>query len=125
MVLPDGWVTEDGVRCVVCPTCAFTYDAYHEDTSRPGYYSCPICALAQVERAVNQAISELRGEHYATWASEQAKANGKEPIGCEICYPASGGWPCVSSMVADDLWTALRVLDPPPAASGPKEDDRG
>lgn len=36
------WEREDGVECVVCPVCAFTFDAAHEDTT--GGYSCPACA---------------------------------------------------------------------------------
>jgi hypothetical protein len=36
------WEIEEGVRCVVCPACAFTFDAIHKDTGRDGY-SCPCC----------------------------------------------------------------------------------
>lgn len=37
-------VFEDGVRCYVCPDCAFTFDAAHTDTAAEGAgYSCPLC----------------------------------------------------------------------------------
>jgi hypothetical protein len=36
------WTTEDNVTCVVCPGCAFTFDAIH--TNPEGGYSCPVCA---------------------------------------------------------------------------------
>jgi len=35
---------EDGVRCVVMPCCAFTFDACHtDDKSDPPTYTCPQC----------------------------------------------------------------------------------
>lgn len=36
------WVIEEGVTCVVCPDCAFTFDASHWD-DETGLYSCPNC----------------------------------------------------------------------------------
>lgn len=38
-----GWAVECGVTCVVCPGCAFTFDAQHEDDTPDGGYSCPSC----------------------------------------------------------------------------------
>jgi hypothetical protein len=35
------WELEHGVTCVVCPDCAFTFDAVHTDPD--GSYSCPLC----------------------------------------------------------------------------------
>lgn len=35
------WLREEGVTCVVCPACAFTFDAFHTD--KDGGYSCPVC----------------------------------------------------------------------------------
>lgn len=35
------WEIEEGVTCVVCPGCAFTFDAVHTD--QDGTYSCPNC----------------------------------------------------------------------------------
>lgn len=33
---------EEGVTCVVCPSCVFTFDASHKDADRDGY-TCPNC----------------------------------------------------------------------------------
>lgn len=59
----------------------------------------PDSALA----VVRQAVAELDAEHSPSWASAVAQKAGKEPIGCIICYPSDGSWPCVSRMIADDL----------------------
>ena len=40
---PEDWIIEEGVRCVVAPCCAFTFDAGHTDIPGGGY-SCPACA---------------------------------------------------------------------------------
>lgn len=40
------WVIIDGVRCVVCPGCAFTFDAIHVDADS-GRYSCPNCGAKE------------------------------------------------------------------------------
>lgn len=42
------WEIEEGVRCVVCPDCAFTFDATHTDPE--GGYSCPCCEEARLRR---------------------------------------------------------------------------
>lgn len=39
-----GWQVERGVTCVVCPDCAFTFDADHEDDRPEGGYTCPNCS---------------------------------------------------------------------------------
>lgn len=45
------WVREEGVTCVVCPSCAFTFDASHYDTDGGGDgYSCPACLENRVQR---------------------------------------------------------------------------
>lgn len=36
------WVRVDGVSCVACPGCAFTFDADHV-TEATGEYDCPNC----------------------------------------------------------------------------------
>jgi hypothetical protein len=36
------WDREGDVVCVICPDCAFTFDADHYDED--GGYSCPACA---------------------------------------------------------------------------------
>jgi len=40
--LVTAWERESGVECVVCPGCAFTFDAAHKDEAT-GRYSCPCC----------------------------------------------------------------------------------
>lgn len=40
----SGWTVDRNVTCVVCPECAFTFDAGHVNTDRTGY-SCPLCEL--------------------------------------------------------------------------------
>lgn len=37
------WEIEKGVTCVVCPHCAFTFDATHEDDTPDRGYTCPAC----------------------------------------------------------------------------------
>lgn len=51
------WETEESVTCVVCPTCAFTFDADHTNTVGGGY-SCPACHAADLEREVAQEIAK-------------------------------------------------------------------
>lgn len=33
---------------------------------------------------------------------------GKDPIGCLLCYPADGSWPCSTRMATDDALSALQ-----------------
>ena len=56
---------------------------------------------------VECAAGELRGEHRPQWSTPEMQARGKDPIGCEICWPQDGGWPCVSREIADDLDRAV------------------
>lgn len=62
----------------------------------------------QLREAVVQAIRELDLEHRPLWFSDDAKAAGKVPIGCGVCWPHDGHWPCTTHMIADDL---RRVLE--------------
>lgn len=52
------WQIEEGVRCVVCPGCAFTFDATHTDPD--GSYSCPNCGYPKREWP-KQAFMDLDG----------------------------------------------------------------
>lgn len=56
--------------------------------------------------AVRQAVAELDAEHRPM---DQRRRNG-DPIGCVICWPRDGSWPCVSHMITDDLRTAVNGL---------------
>ena len=66
--------------------------------------------LADENRALREAIldaaTELGLTHEPDWASDKAKADGKDPVWCRICGPADGSWPCTSQMVVTDLWAA-------------------
>jgi len=67
-------------------------------------------ALAEIERlweALTTALADLDEEHQPTWSSDEAKARGKAPIGCTLCWPGDGHWPCSSRLIADDLRAAL------------------
>lgn len=61
----------------------------------------------RLRNAVLDAVSELAAEHQPEWSSDAMKAKGKDPIGCVICWPKDGGWPCSTAMVVDDLRAAL------------------
>lgn len=50
-------------------------------------------AKAEIER-LRAALREIRALHQPEWASEQAKAAGKEPWVCALCGTADGPWPC-------------------------------
>jgi hypothetical protein len=56
---------------------------------------------------VASAVHELDAEHRPQWADYRAEETGKDPIGCQICFPGDGSWPCVTRMVADDLRALL------------------
>jgi hypothetical protein len=51
------WEREENVLCVVCPDCAFTFNADHTDTG--GGYSCPCCFE---HAARNPAVTERPAE---------------------------------------------------------------
>lgn len=57
---------------------------------------------------VKQAVTELDEEHKPMWMSEKAEHTGKDPIGCYICFPHDGSWPCTTRMIADDLRELLK-----------------
>lgn len=88
----------------------FVADEWVRPEIRDGDYALPLRRDPEIERlraVIGQAVAELDAEHRPTWASPTAEAAGKEPVGCVICFPADGSWPCVSRMVADDLRACL------------------
>jgi hypothetical protein len=119
------------------PCQGYCYENGHSSSKCPDYEPCPDCerevaeATARIEAheaehvrlrdenerlrpAIAAAIRELQAGHYPEWASEEAKAAGKEPLWCAICGAADGGWPCLSAEVANDLALALsgsKVVD--------------
>jgi hypothetical protein len=52
------WELEEGVTCVVCPDCAFTFDAVHENDEPEGTYSCPLCAELSFRAAIEVAARD-------------------------------------------------------------------
>jgi hypothetical protein len=53
--------------------------------------------IADLEAEIERLRATLRGIrelHQPVWASEQAKAAGKEPWVCQLCGTADGHWPC-------------------------------
>ena len=52
---------------------------------------------------IDQAVSDLDAEHRPEWDSDEMKARGEDPFGCAVCWPTDGSWPCVASIVADDI----------------------
>lgn len=57
--------------------------------------------------AAAEAVIDLRLEHVPAWSSDEMRARGKDPIGCQLCWPADGHWPCSSSRIADELAAAV------------------
>lgn len=86
----------DGVRVMRDP-------AYHPND----VIAALITEMRRIRAIVTNAINELDAEHTPAWAGEQAQASGKEPIGCAMCWPHDGSWPCSSRLIADDLRTAI------------------
>lgn len=50
------WEVEDGVRCVSCPDCAFTMDAFHTD-DQTGEYTCPCCEVDRTRAERDRALA--------------------------------------------------------------------
>lgn len=60
-------------------------------------------AAAQL-RQLDRIKAELRGEHVPQWSTPEMEARGKDPIGCVMCWPQDGSWPCTTilTLEADD-----------------------
>jgi hypothetical protein len=71
-----------------------------------------------VTNAVGRAVAELDAEHRPMWASPQGgfthePVEGREPVGCAICYPGDGSWPCTTRMVVDEHLRGWATSGPP------------
>lgn len=64
--------------------------------------SLDLAALVKVRKAAEQAVAELDADH-----SPLVVQDGKKAIGCVLCFPGDGSWPCTARMIADDLRAAL------------------
>lgn len=62
-------------------------------------------------RALLGNADDLRVEHTPQWSTPEMEARGKDPIGCVLCWPQDGHWPCTAKIVADDL-RDLAELEP-------------
>lgn len=60
-------------------------------------------AAAQL-RQHDRIKAELREEHVPQWSTPEMEARGKDPIGCVMCWPQDGSWPCTTilTLEADD-----------------------
>lgn len=72
------WTVEEGVRCVVCPGCAFTFDALHTDTGSDGY-SCPCCGFGRIKRCICPRFTDTGGFRIADLACPVHGVDGTEP----------------------------------------------
>ncbi len=80
---------------------------HHHPGGAPRLVEATRAVLGQLE-AAEAALRAIGDTHQPMWASDEAEAAGKEPIGCSLCYPSDGRWPCSTRMEADD---ALRRHD--------------
>lgn len=56
---------------------------------------------------IRSAVDELEHEHRPLWTSDAMEAAGAPPMGCLVCWPGDGRWPCVTRGVVSDLRRAL------------------
>lgn len=61
---------EEGVRCWVCPDCAFTFAAYHTDPD--GTWSCPVCEITTLREDLTQRL-------FAEAEIARTSPNGQHP----------------------------------------------
>lgn len=60
-------------------------------------------------------VAELFAEHRPQWVAKgsygytEEPQDGFDPVGCVICYPQDGDWPCTSFIIAE----AIKALIPP------------
>lgn len=80
----EPWEDIAGVLCVICPQCAFTFDAFHE--SAKGGYTCPNCEECRLTAEVERFEVVLReiAEHECH---------------CGCCHDGKDGVPCLCDFV--------------------------
>lgn len=101
------WVTVQGVECVSCPGCAFTFDASHTDIDTGGY-TCPMCGATTAPQPPPGSVyvgpdpsgqfpaaTDLNPDH---WLMEP----GLCPGGCGRTTPAGGLCPGCWEQVHSD-----------------------
>jgi hypothetical protein len=68
-----------------------------------------VAMTTDVLDALKLAVSELDAEHMPQWVNKDAYGYTTEPrddldpVGCVMCYPQDGDWPCTSAQIANDL----------------------
>lgn len=72
----------------------------------------PPATFNPLRDAVQRAIHDLDLEHTPVWSSDTARAVGKDPVGCETCYPRDGHWPCTTLAIINELRDALHGTGP-------------
>jgi hypothetical protein len=53
------WERAENVACVECPSCAFTFDAFHTDEPHGDSYSCPSCAELNLRAELDVLVGRL------------------------------------------------------------------
>lgn len=63
----------------------------------------PPSPIEEFFQVLDRELLELESEHRPQWSTPEAKALGKDPIGCMICWPSDGSWPCISKMCVEEI----------------------
>lgn len=72
---------------------------------------------SEILNKIRGAVAELDAEHRPQWVSEHGKGYttvprpGFDPVGCVMCFPHDGSWPCTTALITDDLISLLPDRD--------------
>lgn len=73
------WEREAHVTCVVCPHCAFTFDALHENDTPERGYSCPACAEIRLRAALTEIVDAM-GPNNTGWFAYTASGIASDAL---------------------------------------------
>lgn len=59
-VFTKGMTNVFNTEIIECPDCGFEFGSMHELSDEPGAYSCPECAVVNLEKIVHQLQSEIK-----------------------------------------------------------------
>lgn len=59
--------------------------------------------IRRLRAAIDSLLLDIDSDHQPEWASEAAKAAGKQPWCCRLCGPSDGSWPCAHRITLDEL----------------------
>ena len=65
--------------------------------------------IFRLRNAIDVFVAGVDVQHAPEWASEAAKAAGKEPWVCVTCGVGDGSWPCAERLALDELKAAREV----------------